>query len=140
MKNVGTSACRRMFITRDSAGVIQQKAGRLRHHETENNFKPLVLFFTTLCYCIHMNEHSFPPRSLRFDELTEERLKFFGQLKGQSVSSLIRELVDEGIATAFQPALLEAHAQKVNAMAAQLGVAARLEVVQETQTPEAPQA
>lgn len=48
-----------------------------------------------------------PPRSLRFDDRTEEQLKILSQLTGKPVAQLIREFVETGISELSQPAALQ---------------------------------
>lgn len=48
-----------------------------------------------------------PPRSLRFDDRTEEQLKILSQLTGKSVAQLIRDFVEAGISELSQPAALQ---------------------------------
>lgn len=47
------------------------------------------------------------PRSLRFDERTEEQLRILSQLTGTPISDLIRKYVIQGIAADISPAALQ---------------------------------
>lgn len=51
---------------------------------------------------------NYAPRSLRFDEITEDRLKAWNQLTGESVSEAIRRFVIEGLDRESSPEALQA--------------------------------
>lgn len=51
---------------------------------------------------------NYAPKSLRFDEITEDRLKAWNQLTGEPVSEAIRRFVIEGLDRESTPEALQA--------------------------------
>lgn len=64
------------------------------------------------------------PRSLRFDELTEDRLKAWSILTGESISDSIRRFVTEGLDRESEPAALNARVDAYARRVADFGATA----------------
>lgn len=76
------------------------------------------------------------PRSLRFDELTEDRLKAWSILTGESISDSIRRFVIEGLDRESDPIALQARVDAYARRVADFGAAATPQP-DEDQPPEA---